>query len=700
MRLGLLTSAAVMSLVTLWVTPSDAQTWTSVSSSPPAGVSLCLLLTDGGVMCQASSNWYKLTPSSTGSYTAGTWSKLASFPSGYNPDAFASAVLADGRVVVVGGEYLGSTFTLSNLGAIYNPVSNTWTSLTPPPSTGAPNHWQCIGDAPASILADGRFAVGSKLYQDVAVLNPSNLTWSPVSVTGKTDAINSEEGWTLLPDGSIFTLDVRNAPASERLLIAAGATTGQWASSGPTPQDLHTPTTSSPLTAPGCPTYYPPGEVGPVLLMPSGKVFAVGADGYTAIYTPPTPGSTAPGSWSQGPALAAGLNVEDGPGAVLPSGNVLFGASPGASSPGLSYYEFNGASLVSVPAPANAAYDATYYTSLLPLPTGQVLFVDGTTTVQVYTPAASPTYNTAWAPTITSVPSTITNGTTYAISGTQFNGLTQASAFGDESQNATGYPLVRITNTATGHVFYARTHGHSTMAVATGATPVSTNFDVPVTIEAGASTLQVVANGIPSAAANVTVTVVPLTTTTALTTSVNPALYGQTVTLTGTTGASVGVPTGTMTFMNGATSLGVATLNANGVATLTTNTLPVAGNVLSAVYGGTAAYAGSTSPTVTEAVNPASTTATISSSHSTQKTGLSVTFTARVAAKSPSSGTPSGTVVFRDGATTLATVTLASGQATYSTSALSKGTHSITVVYNGSGNYLTSTSAALTQTMY
>ena len=65
--------------------------------------------------------------------------------------------------------------------------------------------------------------------------------------------------------------------------------------------------------------------------------------------------------------------------------------------------------------------------------------------------------------------------------------------------------LVRITNTATGHVFYARTHGHSTMGVATGRLKVSTNFDVPSAAETGASSLVVVANGIPSLPVSITV---------------------------------------------------------------------------------------------------------------------------------------------------------------------------------------------------
>ena len=78
-------------------------------------------------------------------------------------------------------------------------------------------------------------------------------------------------------------------------------------------------------------------------------------------------------------------------------------------------------------------------------------------------------------------------------------------AFGDEFQNATNYPLVRITNKGTGHVFYARTHDHSSMGVATGSLIVTTNFDVPAGMETGASTLEVVANGLASKAVAVTV---------------------------------------------------------------------------------------------------------------------------------------------------------------------------------------------------
>ena len=142
---------------------------------------------------------------------------------------------------------------------------------------------------------------------------------------------------------------------------------------------------------------------------------------------------------------------------------------------------------------------------MITLPNGQAL-VNGTDSeVRVYTPDATPPPDPSWAPTVADAPAQLAPGTTYAISGTQFNGLSQAQAFGDELQGPTNYPLVRITNTASGHVVYARTHDHSSMGVATGTLPVSTNFDVPADIEPGDSGLSVVANGIASTPACVSV---------------------------------------------------------------------------------------------------------------------------------------------------------------------------------------------------
>jgi len=421
------------------------------------------------------SDWWKLTPDNTGSYVNGTWTKLASLPTGYVPDAFASAVLADGRLVIVGGEYNNGNFALTNQGAIYDPAANTWTTVKPPKG------WSYIGDSPAVVLPNGRFLVGNKLTKQMAELDPPTLKWKLVSSAGKSD-FNAEEGWTLLPNGTILTYDVKNAPNSEIYTPSAGA----WASAGSTIVDLHSPSPFGCINygPNGSLCYYPPGEVGPGILRPDGTVFATGSysnggsgPGHTAIYSPIT-------GWSVGPDFPNNDNAGDSFAVLLTNGNVLVEGDSGTS------YVFDGTTLTAGPFTPG---------SLMLLPTGQVL-VGGS---EVYN--STGTYQTAWAPTIKTVPSTVVRGTTYKISGTQFNGLSQAAAFGDEYQTATNYPLVRITNNATGHVFYAKTHGHSTMGVATGARIVSTNFDVPAGMETGASTIVVVANGIPSSAVSITV---------------------------------------------------------------------------------------------------------------------------------------------------------------------------------------------------
>ena len=131
-------------------------TWQALTHPPLAAVTNCLLLTDGTVMCQgyATRNWYKLTPTSSGSYLAGTWTTLAPMQSGYAPIYFSSAVLPDGRVIVEGGEYNcdpSCSAVWGTQGAIYNPVTNSWTPVSPPAG------WTRIGDASGIVLSDGLY---------------------------------------------------------------------------------------------------------------------------------------------------------------------------------------------------------------------------------------------------------------------------------------------------------------------------------------------------------------------------------------------------------------------------------------------------------------------------------------------------------------------------------------------------------------
>jgi len=177
--------------------------------------------------------------------------------------------------------------------------------------------------------------------------------------------------------------------------------------------------------------------------------------------------------------------------------------SPGVYNTGGQFFEWNGSSWISVPNVPNGPGDSSYYGRMLELPTGQILFTDGSSDVEIYTPSGSA--NSAWAPVITSYKSPLTHGKTSTLKGTQLNGMSQGAAYGDDAQMASNYPLIQITNTASGHVVYARTYDFSSMGVATGSTVVSVKFEVPATIETGASTLLVVTNGIASTPVNVTI---------------------------------------------------------------------------------------------------------------------------------------------------------------------------------------------------
>jgi hypothetical protein len=210
-------------------------------------------------------------------------------------------------------------------------------------------------------------------------------------------------------------------------------------------------------------------------------------------------------TWSAGPNVpevcgksgVRACTLPDAPAAMLPNGNVLFAASAGYGASPTHFFEFtSGDAIDQVSDPVyNSEHSGAYYYNFLVLPNGQILMTDFSNTAEVYTPTGSP--NPDWAPKITSYPPAVLPGGEYEISGTQFNGLSQGAAYGDDVQTFTNYPLVQITNYDTGHVFYARTANHSTMSIARHAQG-STTFTVPGTIESGYSNLAVIANGIAS----------------------------------------------------------------------------------------------------------------------------------------------------------------------------------------------------------
>jgi hypothetical protein len=480
---------------------SKSGKWTDLKNAFPGGEGTgpdtSLLLTNGTVITHSmcTGTWYQLTPDSKGSYVNGTWAALASMPTGYYPYAFASQVLTDGRVIMNGGEYNhvegncgGADWT--KLGALYDPVANSWTAVSPPTS------WASVGDAQSIILPDGSYMLADCCSEQeaIATITGTKVTWTTTG-TGKGD-INDEEGWTPLPDGNVFTVDVSHANVNTGDFYEIYDTsTGTWTTEGQT---------ASYLSDTG-------KEMGPAVLRPDGTIIQFGANtstGYNNLYTIST------GTWVSAPSFPAIQGVQmlcyDAPGVLLPDGNVLVDASPPNLAPS-HFFEFSMSAkgkmkLAQVNDPKSAPDVASFEGHFLELPTGQIFWTNddqtGSPEQATYTPKGAA--KKAWLPVISSVATTLTVGSTgNAFSGTNFNGFSQGASFGDDSQSSTNYPVVRITNNSTGDVCFGRSYNFSTMGVWTQGT-TNAVFDLPSTCETGASKLQVIVNGLASAAMAVT----------------------------------------------------------------------------------------------------------------------------------------------------------------------------------------------------
>jgi hypothetical protein len=187
----------------------------------------------------------------------------------------------------------------------------------------------------------------------------------------------------------------------------------------------------------------------------------------------------------------------------------------------------------------------------------------------------------------------------------------------------------------------------------------------------------------------------PVPTTTTLTSSANPSTYATSVTLTALVSPSSGTgsPTGTVTFFDGAAILGSSAVDATGTATLATKNLTAGAHSIVATYNGNAIYGGSSSPALSQTVNKANTTTTLTSNRNPSTPSQPATFKATI-----SSSTATGTVQFYDGAVLLGTSAVSNGIASL-TPSLAVGSHSITAQYSGDVNYNGSASAVVNQTV-
>jgi MYXO-CTERM domain-containing protein len=173
----------------------------------------------------------------------------------------------------------------------------------------------------------------------------------------------------------------------------------------------------------------------------------------------------------------------------------------------------------------------------------------------------------------------------------------------------------------------------------------------------------------------------------------NPATFGDTVTFTATLSSvpSGATPTGAVTFSDGSTTLGTASLDGSGAATFTTSTLTTGTHAIAVSYAGDATHTAATaSLTPPQAVNPASTTTTVTSAANPTVFGQPTTFTATVAS---SAGTPTGVVQFSEGGIIFDTEVLSGGTATSSSMTYSAGKHTVVATYLGDFDHLDSTSS-------
>jgi hypothetical protein len=553
----------------------------------PAGPDTALLLTDGSVVVHevCSPNWHRLIPDQNGSYIKGSWSTFAKGDNNngstplaqmngagtagdYGPLFYASQVLPDGRLIVMGGEYENNQTSCgsknaavqSTKGSLYNPHTNTWTMVPCPGSNSATscsgsNAWTTIGDAGSVLLGPntitGTYAPASFFLQNsqtiqaavasIAAFPGTTVTWTQTN-NGKADG-NDEEGWTLLPNGTVLAVDIGKAPGAELFFPGQNCPTstqcnGQWVSAGSTAPNL----VNTGL-----------GEIGPAVSIGFNMVVQFGGNGGTSIFVYPT-GNIGSNLWTPGPSFPNSpqqQEVADGPAALLPNGNILVQASFAyTTSPPIvdgrpsHFYEFDtvGISpqypcgnpancanrLPAVNDPSCAPNTGSFEGRMLVLPAtadaqnGQVLWDagEGFSCASIYvvnSTDGTPNRVMRPLPHISSISSTtLTRGSTYTLTGSMFRDVSQGGSYGDNAQMSTNYPIVRITNNSTGHVCWGRSHDWAIWT--------STQFDVPPdntgsggnsdwalvenpcdTAGGGASTLVVIVNGLVSNSMAVTI---------------------------------------------------------------------------------------------------------------------------------------------------------------------------------------------------
>jgi len=541
-----------------------------------------------------------------------------------------AALLPTGKVLIAGGSITGIGTGATNTAELFDPATGTFTATTGNMTA------QRFG-ASVTLLPSGKVLIAGGA-NTVGALNSAELydpTTDTFTATGNLNGARSGVSATLLGTGKV--------------LIAGGSSDGT-ANGALNSAELFDPAGNSgagtfTAVAGATPTLASGRWLAEAALLLNGKVLIAGGETSggalaSADLYDPVADSFTPSGHSMSQARASGSAI------ALPSGMVLLAG--GTTSQAVDLYDADGDKFN---ATGSLQQSDTGLVSML-LNNGQVLAVGLTT-------AASPA----------------TDAELYSPS---FNPLGTVNFASSDGAESFGSPCVLTPSTGTAST--------CTTTIAPGEVGVS-----PHTIT-GTYPADAVHAGSNNTAS---LTVNKSDTSTAVISSLNPSALGQPVTFTATVSAvapGFGTPTGTVTFLDGGSPIGTGTLS-GGIAAFTTSALAVGNHTITTSYGGDGNFNGSTGSLTgnPQLVNQGPASMTITSSQNPQALGQSVTFTATVAATPPGFGTPTGTVTFLDNNNVIGARPLTGGIATFTTTTLVAGNHTITASYSGDGNFSGST---------
>ena len=442
---------------------AHAGTWTKLANNAPGGTGTGLLLTDGTIMVSQfdSKLWMRLTPDAKGNYVNGTWSSLASMSECRL--YFTSQMMRDGNIWLLGGEYTGATScssNWSNTGEKYDSLANSWSPIATHPDSS-------YGDVPSMLLDGDKIMTGSLQSAHTWIYDIASNTWSAGPTKHYNDR-SDEEGWAKLHDGTIFVYDLfQSANTGKGFAEVWDPKTNTWLGRSPGDGTANGTLPSLSGNAVGF-------EMGPTMALrdkkSKGSVLAIGATGHNAMYTVGTNTFTAlPDLNDTVNGQQVLFGADDAPGAEMPSGHVIFSADTGPTngtfSPPTHLFDFDPkaksiTSITSTFPDQNYLNTSSYLTQMLMLPTGQMLFSNGTKVLYIYTPDGKA--SNASLPKFSSLQY---NGDgTLTLTGKYLNGQSAGATYGDDASYDENYPVVHLTDTSS-NVFYARSTNWSNVHV-------------------------------------------------------------------------------------------------------------------------------------------------------------------------------------------------------------------------------------------